>query len=251
MAHVGGLVAAGVAPSPFKYCDVVTTTTHKTLRGPRAGVIFFRKGLKTTTKTGEKVFYDYETKINNSVFPGLQGGPHNNTIAGIAVAMTQAATEEFKVYQRQVVANAQALARGLQSKGYTIVTGGTTNHIVLVDLRPHVNGARVEKVLEDISIACNKNTVPGDKSALNPSGIRLGTPALTSRGLVEKDMDQVVEFLHQGIQLAIAVKKAAGPTLKEFKEVFASSPFHDQMFELRKKVEAFAINFPMPGYEDF
>jgi len=141
----------------------------------------------------------------------------------------------------------------LQARGYKCVTGGTDNHIVLLDLTDKkVNGARVEKVLEDISIATNKNTVPGDKSALNPSGIRLGTPALTSRGLVVEDMEQVVEFIHQGIQLAIDVKEKSGPTLKEFNATFNNDQvFHERMFELRKQVETFAIQFPMPGYDEY
>lgn len=253
MAHVSGLVAAGVAPSPFLHCDVVTTTTHKTLRGPRAGVIFYRKGTRSVSKTGETVLYDLESRINQAVFPGLQGGPHNNAIAAIAVAMKHAKSPEFKEYQQQVVANAKALAKGLQEKGLSCVSGGTDNHLVWVDLRPmDLNGSRVEKVLEDISIACNKNTVPGDKSALNPSGIRLGTPALTTRGFVEKDIEKVVDFIHQGVLLTKEVKAVAGPTLKEFKEKLASEPvFKERLAQLRNEVEQFAGQFPMPGFEDF
>lgn len=199
MAHVSGLVAAGVAPSPFEYCDVVTTTGHKTLRGPRCGVIFYRKGVKSVSKTGDKIEYDLEGKINDAVFPGLQGGPHENAIAALATALKQVASPEFKEYQTQVVKNSQRLAQRLTEKGYTCVTGGTDNHLVWLDLRPkQLNGARAEKILEEISIACNKNTVPGDKSALNPSGIRLGTPALTTRGLKEADIDVVTDFIDKG-----------------------------------------------------
>lgn len=155
MAHVSGLVAAGVAPSPFHYCDIVTTTTHKTLRGPRAGVIFFRRGAHA--KTGAP--YDFENRINQAVFPGLQGGPHNHAIGAIAVAMRLAKTDDFKEYQTQVVRNAQELCRGLQERGYKIVTDGTDNHLILVDLRSAgLTGAKGEKVLEEIGIACNKNT---------------------------------------------------------------------------------------------
>lgn len=175
MAHISGLVAAGVTPSPFEYSDIVSTTTHKSLRGPRAGVIFFRKGLKKVTDKGERIFYDFESRINQAVFPALQGGPHNHAIAAIATAFKQAQTPEFVGYQQQIVANAQRLANGLLKKGYDIATGGTDVHLVLVDLRNKgLNGAKAEKILEDVSIACNKNTVPGDQSALNPSGIRLG-----------------------------------------------------------------------------
>nr|CAD7412939.1 unnamed protein product [Timema cristinae] len=159
MAHISGLVAAGVIPSPFEYSDIVSTTTHKTLRGPRAGVIFFRKGVRSVSKTGEKVLYDLENKINQAVFPGLQGGPHNHAIAGIATAMLQAKTPEFRKYQQQVVKNAKVLCSGLQSRGYKIATDGTDVHLVLIDLRPSgITGARAEKILEEISIACNKNT---------------------------------------------------------------------------------------------
>ena len=200
MAHVSGLVAAKLAPNPFEYCDIVTTTAHKTLRGPRSGLIFFRRGVRSVdSKTGQKILYDFEDKINQAVFPGLQGGPHNNTIAGIATSLKQAATQEFADYQSRVVRNAQRLAQRLQERGYTVVSGGTDNHLVWVDLRPQqLNGARAERILEEISIACNKNTVPGDKSALNPGGIRLGTPALTTRGLDEAAIDKVVEFIDEG-----------------------------------------------------
>lgn len=143
--------------------------------------------------------YDIESKINQAVFPGLQGGPHNHAIAGIATTMKQTKSPEFLVYQKQVVANARRLCTGLQERGYKISTGGTDVHMLLVDLRPKgITGSKAEKLLEDVSIACNKNTVPGDKSALNASGIRLGTPALTTRGLVEKDIDKVVDFIYKG-----------------------------------------------------
>lgn len=175
MAHISGLVAAGITPSPFEYSDIVSSTTHKTLRGPRAGVIFFRKGVRSINAKGDKIMYDLESRINQAVFPGLQGGPHNNAIAGIATAMLQAKAPEFVEYQTQIVKNARRLANGLMTKGYKISTGGTDVHMLLVDLSgTGVSGAKAEYVLEEISIACNKNTVPGDKSALNPSGFRLG-----------------------------------------------------------------------------
>jgi len=252
MAHISGLVAAKVIPSPFEYCDIVTTTTHKTLRGPRAGVIFFRKGVRKVTKAGE-ILYDLEDKINEAVFPGLQGGPQNNAIAGIATALKQAMTPEFKAYQQQVVKNAQTLAKALQDRKYTCVTGGTDNHIVWVDLRPvGLSGSRAEKVLEDISIACNKNTVPGDKSALNCGGIRLGTPALTTRDLKEADIDVVADFIHQGIQLGLDIKAKSGPMLIDFKNKLAEDPeFQMRIAELKTKVQNFAAKFPLPGYEEY
>uniref|UniRef100_A0A8D1WYB8 Serine hydroxymethyltransferase n=1 Tax=Sus scrofa TaxID=9823 RepID=A0A8D1WYB8_PIG len=200
MAHISGLVAAGVVPSPFEHCHVVSTTTHKTLRGCRAGMIFYRKGVRSVDpKTGRETRYNLESLINSAVFPGLQGGPHNHAIAGVAVALKQAMTPEFRVYQCQVVANCRALAKTLMGLGYKVVTGGSDNHLILVDLRSKgTDGGRAEKVLEACNIACNKNTCPGDKSALRPSGLRLGTPALTSRGLLEEDFQEVARFIHRG-----------------------------------------------------
>lgn len=250
MAHIAGLVAAGIVPSPFEYADIVSTTTHKTLRGPRAGVIFFRKGVRSVKPNGEKIMYDLESRINQAVFPGLQGGPHNNTIAGIATAMLQAQQPEFIEYQKQVVKNAQRLCEGLISKGYKVATGGTDIHLVLVDLTSTgVSGARGEYILEEISIACNKNTVPGDKSALNPSGIRFGTPALTTRGLVEKDIDSVVDFIDRGLKLSKEISAISGPKLPDFKNVISTNAdVIAKIKSLRQEVEAFSENFPLPGY---
>ncbi|XP_056309953.1 serine hydroxymethyltransferase, cytosolic [Danio aesculapii] len=252
MAHISGLVAAGVVPSPFEYCDVVSTTTHKTLRGCRAGVIFFRKGVRSVdAKTGKETLYNLESLINQAVFPGLQGGPHNHAIAGVAVALKQALTPEFKTYQLQVLANCKALASTLMDKGYKVVTGGSDNHLILVDLRSNgTDGGRAEKVLEACSIACNKNTCPGDKSALRPSGLRLGSPALTSRGMLEEHFHKVAEFIHQGIALTLEIQKNMNPkaTLKEFKEELAQNEKYQlKIKEIRKEVEDFAGKFPMPG----
>lgn len=251
MAHISGLVAAGVIPSPFEYCDIVTTTTHKTLRGPRSGMIFYRKGVRKTVK-GQPVMYDLEKRINEAVFPGLQGGPHNHAIAGVGVALKEALDPSFKIYQQQVVSNCRAMCKALIARGYTIVSGGTDNHLVLVDLRPmKSDGARAEKVLEEISIACNKNTCPGDKSALRPGGIRLGTPALTSRNLTETDIEKVVEFIHKGITLALEIQSVSGPTLREFKAKLAEDDIIKQKIaNVRAEVEAFAVTFPMPGHDD-
>lgn len=251
MAHISGLVAAGIIPSPFEFADVVSTTTHKTLRGPRAGVIFFRKGVRSVKANGEKVMYDLEARINQAVFPALQGGPHNHAIAGIATAMQQAKLPEFREYQEQVVKNAQRLCKGLAEKGYNIAAGGTDIHLVLVDLRKNgITGARAEYILEEISIACNKNTVPGDKSALNPSGIRLGTPALTTRGLVESDIDRVVEYIHRGLELSKEIAAVSGPKLVDFKAA-VHGEFDGKVKALREEIESFSVKFPMPGYEDY
>jgi len=252
MSHISGIVAAKIGPNPFEFCDIVTSTTHKTLRGPRSGMIFYRKGVRSTDAKGNKVMYDLEERITAAVFPGLQGGPHDNVIAGVGVALKQAATPEFQTYQRQVIANSQTLAKELMSKGYKCVTNGTDNHITWWDLRPTtLNGSRVEYILECMSIACNKNTVPGDKSALNPGGVRLGTPALTTRGLKEDDMKRVAEYLHKGVQLALEVKAACtGTQLKEFKDKVHTEPFQSKVNALREEVETYASKFFMPGLAD-
>ncbi|KAG7210644.1 hypothetical protein KM043_012158 [Ampulex compressa] len=253
MAHVSGLVAARLIPSPFEYSDVVSTTTHKTLRGPRAGVIFYRKGVRSIGKDGQKIMYDIENKINQAVFPGLQGGPHNHAIAGIATTMKQVKSPEFIAYQEQIVANAKRLCTGLQKHGYKISTDGTDVHLILIDLRPvALTGSKAERILEDISIACNKNTVPGDKSALNPSGIRLGTPALTTRGFLETDIDCVVNFIHRGLLLAKEASKISGPKLVDYKKVLnTDADIKQKIAALKEEVETFSRKFPLPGLKEY
>ncbi|CAJ2647294.1 serine hydroxymethyltransferase, mitochondrial [Trifolium pratense] len=252
MAHISGLVAAGVIPSPFDYADIVTTTTHKSLRGPRGAMIFFRKGLKEVNKQGKEVFYDYEDKINQAVFPGLQGGPHNHTITGLAVALKQATTPEYKAYQEQVLSNSAKFAQALTEKGYELVSGGTENHLVLVNLKNKgIDGSRVEKVLESVHIAANKNTVPGDVSAMVPGGIRMGTPALTSRGFVEEDFVKVAEYFDASVNLALKIKsESKGTKLKDFVETLQSSSYvQSEIAKLRHDVEEFAKQFPTIGFE--
>jgi glycine hydroxymethyltransferase len=183
IAHISGFVATGLMKSPFDYCDVVTTTTHKTLRGPRAGMIFFKKSL--------------ERQINDAVFPGLQGGPHQNQIAAVATQLKEVATPEFREYMEQVRKNARALCSALEEKGFNIVTGGTDNHLFLVDLRNKgISGAEAERRLEAAGISVNKNTIPGDKSALNPSGIRIGVPAVTTKGMKEEYMTEIANKIN-------------------------------------------------------
>lgn len=254
MAHVAGIVAAEEIPSPFQYADIVTTTTHKTLRGPRAGVIFFRKGVRATKPNGDKVLYDLEDRINQAVFPTLQGGPHNNAIAGIATAFKQAKTPEFKAYQAQVLKNAKALCKGLIDLGYNVATGGTDVHLVLVDVRTAgLTGNKAELILEEVGIACNKNTVPGDKSAMNPSGIRLGTPALTTRGLVEKDIQQVVSFIDAALKIGAEASKAAdSPKLIDFGKVLnENADIKKKVEELHSSVIKFSKTFALPGQKLF
>lgn len=253
MAHISGLVAGRVIPSPFEYADIVTSTTHKSLRGPRSGLIFYRKGER---KVGSKtIVYDLEGKINAAVFPGLQGGPHNSAIAGVATAMKQAMTPEFRKYQQQIVANAKQLCKSLADRGYKIVTDGTDVHIVWVDLRnKNISGSLAARLLEEVSIACNKNTVPGDLSALNPSGIRLGTPALTTRGLVEEHMEQVAAFIDEGVKLSIIIRQQeSDTTLKPMKEMEVFNKLlvqpanREKIEELKSRIESYAKQFFMPG----
>mmetsp|Transcript_30311 Transcript_30311/g.55380 ORF Transcript_30311/g.55380 Transcript_30311/m.55380 type:complete len:522 (-) Transcript_30311:465-2030(-) len=249
MAHISGLVAADVVPSPFPYADVVTTTTHKSLRGPRGAMIFFRRGQrKVDAKSGKPIMWDIEDKINFSVFPGLQGGPHNHTISGLAVALKQARSPEYKAYQEQVLRNCQALAKALQSRGLTLVSGGTDNHMVLLDLRPRgVDGSRVERVLELAHVAANKNTVPGDVSAFTPGGLRMGSPALTSRGMVEKDFEKIAGFVERAIEIATELKPKY-PKVKEFREAIGKD-IPESILALRKEVEEFSMQFPTIGFE--
>ncbi len=183
MAHFAGLVAGGAYPSPFPYADVVTTTTHKTLRGPRGALIFFKK--------------EYEEAINKSVFPGGQGGPHDHQTAAIAVALNEAMRPQFKKYTRQIVKNAKVLAYELKKKGWRIVSGGTDNHLFLLDVWARgIPGKDAEKLLESAGIVVNRNGIPYDsRSPFNPSGIRMGTPAVTTRGMKEKEMKQIALWI--------------------------------------------------------
>lgn len=183
MAHIAGLVAAGVHPSPIPYADVVTTTTHKTLRGPRGGMILCNQ------EAAEK--YNF----NKAIFPGIQGGPLMHVIAAKAICFKEALQPEFQTYQQAVVDNAQALCKGLMERGIQIVSGGTDNHLLLVDLTNFDRtGKEVEKLLDSVNITCNKNTIPNDpKSPFVTSGVRLGTPAVTSRGMNTEDMDRIAE----------------------------------------------------------
>ncbi|XP_057766213.1 serine hydroxymethyltransferase 4-like [Salvia miltiorrhiza] len=248
MAHISGLVAAQEAADPFEYCDIVTTTTHKSLRGPRAGMIFYRKGPKPPKKgQPEDAVYDFEDKINFAVFPSLQGGPHNHQIGALAVALKQASSPAFKAYAKQVRANAVAVGNYLMSKGYNLVTGGTENHLVLWDLRPlGLTGNKVEKLCDLCNITVNKNAVFGDSSALSPGGVRIGTPAMTSRGLVEKDFEQIAEFLHRAVSITLKIQKEHGKLLKDFNKGLVNNK---EIEELKADVEKFSSSFDMPGFK--
>lgn len=244
MAHFSGLVAAGAVESPFRWADVVTTTTHKTLRGPRSALIFFRRVDSRGIDTG------LEAKINFAVFPTCQGGPHNNTIAAVAVALSEVATPEYHTYAKQVVANCKHLAQELLARGYALATGGTDTHLLLWDLRPlSLTGSKLEKVCDLVRITLNKNSIQGDKSALTPGGVRVGTPALTSRGFREADFTAVAEFLHRAVQLALSIQ-AAGSS-KQMKDFLDAVPgFKPQLDALERDVCAFSRSFPIPGFTE-
>ena len=264
MAHISGLVAGGVIPSPFPFSDVVTTTTHKSLRGPRGAMIFFRKGVRRVNKKGIEEMYDLENPINASVFPGHQGGPHNHTITALAVALRQAQTLEFKQYQKTVLLNAKALADRLGKPkdkgglGYNIVSGGTDNHLVLVDLKNRgIDGARVERVLELVGVASNKNTVPGDKSAMKPGGLRMGSPAMTTRGLLPEDFTRIAEIVDRAVTITLSLDKKAKQEMESkgrknptsanaFLEYIGDGNEIGEIVELRREVEAWVGTFSVP-----
>ncbi|CAL9731750.1 serine hydroxymethyltransferase, mitochondrial [Monosporozyma unispora] len=252
MAHISGLVAAEVVPSPFEYSDIVTTTTHKSLRGPRGAMIFYRKGIEKTTKSGKQIPYPFEKKINFSVFPGHQGGPHNHTISALSVALKQAMTPEFKQYQAKIVSNSKVFAKELINRGFDLVSGGTDNHLILIDLSSTgIDGARLETILQQINIAANKNTIPKDKSAMFPSGLRVGTPAMTTRGFQEADFAKVAEYIDKATKLALQLKAQEGnetmthvERLNRFKTLCKESK---EVNELADEVYQWVGKFPVPG----
>ncbi|MEG2597451.1 MAG: serine hydroxymethyltransferase, partial [Oscillospiraceae bacterium] len=210
MAHIAGLVAAGLHPSPVPYADVVTTTTHKTLRGPRGGMILCKEELAK--------------KIDKSVFPGTQGGPLMHIIAAKAVCFGEALKPEFKEYQKNIVLNAVALAKGLVKRGFDLVSGGTDNHLMLVDLRNFdITGKEMEKKLDEVYITANKNAIPNDpQSPFVTSGIRIGTPAITTRGFKEEDMDVIAECIYK-----------------------VASDFENSKEEIKAKVVALCDKYPL------
>ena len=233
MAHFSGLVASGVVNNPFEYADIVTTTTHKTLRGPRGGLIFYRK--------------QFEDQINSAVFPAIQGGPHNNAIAAVATQLREVNTEEFKQYSFQIVSNARAMASELTSLGYSLISGGTDNHLILWDLRPvKLTGNKVEKVCDAVRITLNKNSVPGDTSALTPGGIRVGAPAMTTRGAKEEDFRVIAQFLHRVVQISLEIQGKVGNKLQDF---LAAIEGNEKIAELKKDVFEFSVRFTIPGFD--
>lgn len=236
MAHISGLVATGLHPSPFQHCDIVTTTTHKSLRGPRSGMIFF----KYTDRIP-----DIKDKIDQAVFPALQGGPHNHQIGALATQLLEVNTPEFKAYSQQIVDNTRVLGEVLMSKGYKLATNGTDNHLLLWDLRPHgLTGSKLEKVCDAVSITLNRNAVHGDASALSPGGVRIGMPAMTTRGCKEAESRKIGELLDRCCQIAIRIQESHGKKLKDFEVGLVGDA---DIAALRTEVETWARKFGYPG----
>merc|ERR1740138_61831 len=236
IAHISGLVATQQHPAPFEHCDVVTTTTHKSLRGPRTGMIFFKYS---------DAMPDIKERIDMAVFPGLQGGPHNHQIGALAAQLLEVGTPEFKEYSKAVVTNSQAMAKALQGKGHKLASDGTDNHLILWDLRPHgLTGSKLEKVCEEASISLNRNAVHGDASALSPGGVRVGAPAMTTRGCSTEDFQRIADYLDRCCQVALKVQAEKGKKLKDFE---AGLKGNADIEALRKDVHAFASAFGYPG----
>ncbi len=230
MAHIAGLIVGGVAKNPFDYgFHVITTTTHKTLRGPRGGLILTKGTVGNPLKAPEKTLENIPTLIDRAIFPGMQGGPHEHIIAAKAVAFEEALTPEFKIYAAQIVKNAAALADAMIARGFKLVTGGTSNHLILADVYTsfNLNGKIVEETLDKIGLTLNKNAIANDTlPPYSPSGIRLGTPAITTRGLVESDMEQLAEWMKQAID---------------------NYDDQNKLDALRQEVTTFALKFPLPS----
>lgn len=230
MAHIAGLIAAGVLPNPFDFgFHIITTTTHKTLRGPRGGMILSKGKVGNPLKAVEKTVENLPTLIDREVFPGFQGGPHMNNTAAKAVAFGEAMKPEFKVYAKQILDNAKKLADELMKRGFKLVTNGTDNHLIMADVQTSfgVNGREVQDILDKIGLSANCNSIPDDPlPPFRPSGLRLGTPALTTRGLKEKDMEMIAEWMLQAIKNRDDDKK---------------------LKTLRTEVKAFSLQFPLPS----
>ena len=236
MAHISGLVASGVHSSPFPYADIVTTTSHKSLRGPRSGMIFFKYS---------EAIPDIKERIDSAVFPALQGGPHNHQIAALATQLREVATDEFRRYSVEVVKNCRAMAEELVKLGNKLATGGTDNHLLLWDLRPFgLSGNKLEKVCDAVGISLNRNTLHGDKSALAPGGVRIGSPAMTTRGCSEEDFRTIARHLNEAAQIAVAIQEKHGKKLVDFVKGLEDN---QAVADLKSRVEQFASSFSFPG----
>jgi glycine hydroxymethyltransferase len=256
ISHISGLIIGGVHPSPFPFTDVVTTTTHKTLRGPRGAMIFSRRASASQSLAevhrSEGGAVSVSERIDRMVFPGMQGGPHEHTIAGIAVALKEASRPDFRTYAKQVVKNAKVLAEELQQADLKLVSGGTDTHLMVINLLPFGSGRGVfiEKALEAANISVNKSAVPNDPSPpFYPSGIRLGTPPVTSRGMKEKEMKKIAGFLFPIIKEFAKTelpqeREKRADFVKKFKEMISGNPL---IKKVRMEVKSFSSKFPVPG----
>jgi glycine hydroxymethyltransferase len=238
IAHISGLVATKQHPEPFSFCDVVTTTTHKSLRGPRAGMIFFKYSDKLP---------DIKERIDMAVFPALQGGPHNHQIGALAAQLLEVNTPDFVEYSKHVVTNAKTMADTLKEKGHKLASDGTDNHLVLWDVRPYgLTGSKIEKVCDAVSISLNRNAVHGDASALSPGGVRIGAPSMTTRGCSAEQFKKIALFLDRCCQIALAVQKAKGKKLVDFEAGLRDNP---DVAALKQEVESWASGFGYPGIQ--
>jgi glycine hydroxymethyltransferase len=238
IAHISGLVATKQHPEPFSFCDVVTTTTHKSLRGPRAGMIFFKYSDKLP---------DIKERIDMAVFPALQGGPHNHQIGALAAQLLEVNTPDFVEYSKHVVTNAKTMADTLKEKGHKLASDGTDNHLVLWDVRPYgLTGSKIEKVCDAVSISLNRNAVHGDASALSPGGVRIGAPSMTTRGCGAEEFKKIALFLDRCCQIALAVQKAKGKKLVDFEAGLKDNP---DVAALKQEVESWASGFGYPGIQ--
>lgn len=245
IAHISGFVAAGLMNNPFEYCDIVTTTTHKLLRGPRSAMVFYRKKV-----IKNNVEIDVKQKIDFAVFPGLQGGPHNQKITALAVALKQAKSAEYKEYVKNVYNNAQVMAEEFKKLGYTLYSDGTKSHLILICLKD-VGGFEVQHVCDRANITLNMNCIHSDKSPLRPSGIRLGTPALTTRGFNTDDFIKVCQFVHEGIEIAkdISMKSKVPNSSDLDTSKFTENCLSDaRIGDLKKRVSEFAVKFDLPVF---
>ena len=229
ISHISGLVCTKEHNNPFEYVDIVTTTTHKTLRGPRSALIFHKREL------------EIQDKIDSAVFPGLQGGPHNHQIAAVAVALLKAQQPDFKEYIQQVKKNSKKLAEVLMEKGYKLMTNGTDNHLLLLNVREKgITGSKIEKILDMIHVTVNKNTILCDNNALVPGGIRIGSSACTSRGMKEKEFIEIGEIIHDSIELALRIQEKTGKKLVGFVRGCEQS---EELREIKRKVFELAQKF--------
>jgi len=244
ISHISGLVSAGLCPNPFDHSDVVMTTTHKTLGTVRNALIFFRKGVRKTTKTGQEM-YDLETRINEGVFPGHFGGPHNHAIGGCAVGLKLVTHPLYKEYQKNVAENAKVLCDEMQKKGYPIVGNGTSNHLSIVNVKEKgIDGARVDYFCSKVNISINKNVIPGGQNAVVPGGVRLGSPAMTTRGCTKKDFVEIANYLDRAIQMSMEFKKDK-QKLENYKQsVDEAIKSNDKVKSFKREVEEFSSKFP-------